>query len=294
MPDNSIVFFRNRYYPSARQGANFDVDFNFPHEKGVAFFNESAFFASGINEGGNVHYTNTPNPSMAALKEWVTKSFGDTEPIESAYKPGTVYKRIYRPLSSIGNFYRAIPQEKFTESFVSLRILLNKLEELFETIEPTQTNLSTYGHKIREVLLLACMEVESSWSAVLKENEYSTSGQLTTRDYVKLLKPMLLDCYELSLQSYPRFPSFKPFAYWDATNSTQSLEWYDAYNKTKHDREDNLRLATLYNTIQAVGATVIMFHAQFGFNFGLTGMDQKGPIIRNIFRVVPTFQNHWQ
>jgi hypothetical protein len=74
---------------------------------------------------------------------------------------------MYRPLASGGSFYRPISQEKVTESFVSLHILLKKLEELFETVEPTEANLTAYGHKIREILLLACMEVESSWSAVL-------------------------------------------------------------------------------------------------------------------------------
>jgi hypothetical protein len=208
--------------------------------------------------------------------------------------PGTVYKRIFRPLASTGNFYRAVSQEKLTESFVSLRILLGKLEELFETIEPAEANLLAYGHKIREILLLACMEVESSWSAVLKENDYPADGMLTTKDYVKLLTPMLLDSYELSLQSYPHFPSFVPFRDWDAASPTRSLAWYDAYNRTKHDREENLKFATLSNAIQAVGATAVMFHAQFGFKFGLTGMDQKSPVIHNIFRIVTDFKKHWK
>jgi hypothetical protein len=234
-----------------------------------------------------------PNASLANLKDWVAKTFGDSNPIESAYVPGTVHKRIFKPVAC-GSFYRAIHQEQFTEAFVSLRILLNKLEGLFEVLEPAAANLSAYGHKIREILLLACMEVESSWSAVLKENGYSSSGQLTTNDYVKLLTPMLLDSYQLSLQSYPQFPSFEPFGGWDVATPTKSLTWYDAYNKTKHDRETNLKFATLQNAVHAVGAAVVMFHAQFGFQFGPTGTDQKGPVIRNIFRIVTHLNKHSQ
>jgi hypothetical protein len=59
------------------------------------------------------------------------------------------------------------------------------------------------------------MEVESSWTAVLKENGYPSRGRLTTNDYVKLLHPMFLDGYEQSLQSYPTFPAFTPFKGWD-------------------------------------------------------------------------------
>ena len=294
MPENSVLFFQNEYHPIARRGANFGTEFGFPHVRGVAFHSGNAFFASGVDEGGSVHFTEVPNASLATLKDWVTKTFGDSRPIESKYVPGTVYKRIFRPLASVGDFYRAPSQAKLTESFVSLRILLGKLEKLFETIEPTEANLLAYGHKIREILLLACMEVESSWSAVLKENEYPTSGTLTTNHYVKLFSPMLLDSYELSLQSYPHFPAFIPFTNWDAATPTKSLIWYDAYNKTKHDREENLKFATLQNAVQSVGAAVVMFHAQFGFKFGLTGMDQKSPVIHNIFRVVTDFKKHWK
>jgi hypothetical protein len=292
MPDNAVLFFVNRYFPQGKSGTDFRNNFSFHHEHGVAFHNQDALFASGVNHGGSVHFATSNNPSLIVLKDWIAKSFGDTNPVESTYIPGTVYKRIFRPLASTGSFYRAISQE-LTESFVSLRILLNKLEELFETLEPAKENLSAYGHKIREILLLACMEVESSWSAVLKDNAYaSPSGRLTTNDYVKLLTPMLLDSYELSLQSYPRLPSFTPFVNWDASYPTESLTWYDAYNKTKHDREENLKFATLQNAIHSVGAAVVMFHAQFGFQFGLTGMDQKGPVIRNVFRIVSHFDKY--
>jgi len=292
MPESSVLFVKNNYHPKAKQGTDFEQEFSFPHERGVAFHNDHAFFASGINEGGSVHFLEVSHASLASLKVWIARTFADTNPIESQYKPGTVYKRIYRPLASTGSYYRAVPQEKVTESFVSLHMLLKKLEELFETIEPTEANLAAYGHKIREILLLACMEVESSWSAVLKENCYPSTGRLTTNDYVKLLTAMLLDSYKLSLQSYSTFPSFSPFEGWSAANPTQSLAWYDAYNKTKHDREENLKLATLHNAVRAVGAAVVMFHAQFGLSFG-TG-DQKTPVIRNVFRIVTDFKKHWQ
>jgi hypothetical protein len=218
------------------------------------------------------------------LTQWITETFGDASPTESDNKPGVRFQRIARPATVGGLSISAGMHEKLNASFVALRILLRKLEELFETIEPTTANGHTYGHRIRDVLLLACMEVESSWSAVLKENGYRTnSGRFTTTDYVKLLQPMLLDGYELHLQSYTSYPAFTPYANWATNNPTQSLAWYDAYNKTKHDREENLHHATLENAIFAVGATVVMFYAQFGNHFG-TG-NQKWPVVSNVFRL---------
>jgi hypothetical protein len=284
----SVIFFQNKYCPKAKCGDNFASECHFPHATGVAFESGRSFFASGLNDGGRLHSATIPNASFPMLKDWVIKSFGDSEPTMSGYVPGTFYKRIWRPLACPGSFHKAISQETLTESFVALRILLNKLDTLFETIEPSEPNLSAYGHKVREILLLACMEVESSWSAVLKDNGYSAGKRFTTNDYVKLSSPMLLDGYTLSLTSYPSFPAFAPFEGWNASNPTISLSWYDAYNKTKHDREDNLNVGTLDNAVKAVGAAVVMFYAQFGLSFGTGFDDQKHSLIRSIFRIVTT------
>jgi hypothetical protein len=297
MSEESVLFFHNAYCPKARRGTDFQEEIFFPHERGVAFHDGNTLFALPLPGATrpDVHYLHHPPVSLQDLKTWVRNTFGDSEPTEATYLPGTVYKRIYRPVAC-GNYYRAVSQEKLTSTLVSLRILLTKLDDLFEIIEPTPDNLATYGHGIREVLLLACMDVESSWSAVLRENGYVTAGALTTNDYVKLLAAMLLDCYTLSLQSYPHLPSFAPFKGWNGASPTKSLVWYDAYNKTKHNREENLKFATLHNAIQAVGAAAIMLHAQFGFYFGqAAAMIQTSPaMIRNMFNVASDFTGHWQ
>ncbi|MCK5415848.1 hypothetical protein KAI92_00285 [Candidatus Parcubacteria bacterium] len=278
-----VFYFQNKYYPKAKQGLFFDQCFNFQHEQGVAFESENAFFASGINHGGSIHFIKIPNSSISNIRDWVEKSFGDTNSVESKYIPGTFYKRIWRPLVCNGNFYKAISQEKINQSFVSLKILLNKLEELFETVEPTESNLLTYGHKIREILLLACMEVESSWTAVLRENKYSSNGAFTTNNFVKLKEPMFLDGYQMDLVAYPSFCGLMPFIDWDVNKPTKSLSWYDAYNKTKHDRENNLQFATLINAVTAVSAVVVMFYAQFGFRFEAIWDNHKSHYIRGSF-----------
>lgn len=279
----SVVYFENKYYPKMKSGPDFREERTFAPERGVAFEGEGGIFTSSVNMGGPVGFG---GDLSIPLKEWVVKSLGDTGAVETDYLPGTCFRRIWRPLVCAGTLYKTIDQKKLNDSFVSLRMLLSKLVDLFETVEPNTANSSVYGHKIREILLLACMEVESSLSAVLKENGYSSAGRLTTNDYVKLFQPMLLDGYELALQSYPDFPPFSPFKGWDAKQPTGSLTWYDAYNKTKHDREDELKLATLGNAVMAVGAAVVVFHAQFGLNFGTGVLDQKSPVIRNVFRIV--------
>ncbi len=267
---------------------------HFSHERGVAYYNDDTFFVSGVNHGGDVITERRQNASFSSLRDWVRDMFGDSAPQESDYIPGTAYKRIHWPLACSGNLFRAIDQNKLNQSFVSLRILFNKLESVFEVVEPTKANLSTYGHVVRELLLLACMEVESSWAAVLKENQYpSRHNGWTTNDYVKLREPMLLDVYKLSLHFYPDFPKLEPFAGWDKLKASKSLPWYSAYNNTKHNREENLKLATLETAVNAVGAAVVMFYAQYGFySVSGTATTRNTSIIQNVFSLETDYQNY--
>ena len=103
---------------------------------------------------------------------------------------------------------------------------------------------------------------------------------------------MFLDGYKVALRSYPRFPSFSPFEKWDATSATHPLPWYDIYNDTKHNREDNLKLATLEIAVQAVGAAAVMFMAQFGFSFGTGIFDKISPVIQNVFLISTDFKKY--
>jgi hypothetical protein len=262
----------------------------FPHEYGVAFCNSDYFFAFPLTRGGMSYWEYSPGASSDKTRDWVGVRFGDSQPRESEYVPGTVYKRIYNP-PVCGSFLRAIDQGKRTQSFVALRILLDKLATVFQTIEPANANRATFGHLVRELLLIACMEVEASWTAVLRENGYP-GCRFTTTDYVKLLEPMLLDGYRLSLSHHPDFPPFSPFDGWDRAAATRSLPWYDSYNKTKHDRETKLSCASLENAVMAVGAAVVMFYAQFGYEVEPSLGEQPTLLIKSAFSLETDFTRY--
>jgi hypothetical protein len=271
------LFFRNHNYghPHLPNGLLFP--------QGVAFLSDNLIWYSGVNFGGSTAPAPLANPDWSSLRKWVAETFGDSDPIESEYKPGTAYKRICWPFATSGNLHKTIDTGARTQSFVALKLLLTKMLDIFESVEPADNNLQVYGHKVRELLLLAAMEVEASWAAVLNANGYGPNPRLNTTDYVKLLAPMLLDSYRLELTSYPSFPPFAPFECWRAVAPTQSLDWYHAYNLTKHNREEHLNAATLEKAVHAVGAVVVMFYAQFGFYF--TTGEERIPFIRSIFKM---------
>ncbi|MEZ8503158.1 hypothetical protein AB6D08_17740 [Vibrio splendidus] len=152
----------------------------------------------------------------------------------------------------------------------ALRVLVEKLDDILLYIEPDQNGLSAYGHKSRELLILACTEVENLWTSIFKKsNILPQNGRMfTTQDYVKLLHKACLSEFEITFKNYQGLRKFQPFANWTAAQPTQSLDWYNAYNMTKHDRNTSFNKATLENVMDAIAANVAMFCAKYG-PFGL-------------------------
>lgn len=150
-----------------------------------------------------------------------------------------------------------------------LTALMRQLDRICQTVQPTDATYDTFGHDIRNLLILACTEVESHWRGVLVANGV-TKDRLTTTDYVTLCPAMRLAEYAVNFPNYPWLPPVKPFEGWGSTASpTRDLKWYDAYNAVKHNRESEFTRGTLRHAFEAVTACAIMIAAQFGHPHGL-------------------------
>jgi len=132
-------------------------------------------------------------------------------------------------------------------------------------VEPAASNSNSHGHTIRQYLILACTQVESTWRSFLKVHGES-KDKLSTSDYVRIAGPLHLAEWRVCLTLYPDYPTIKPYANWDVVAPTKSLPWYDAYNRTKHDLQANLCEAKLEHAISATAALYVMLAAQFGPN----------------------------
>ena len=203
-----------------------------------------------------------------SLESWVIKNFGakDIKTVNTAV--GHSVKSVWRPglyydtdvIQAIGT----TEHERFL-SQQSIRVLINKLDEIFFFVEPNNFTKETFGHKIRELLILTCTEIENFWNAFLVQGNMETKANgFSTKDYVKLKEKLFLADFEFNLISYPELGVIIPFADWNLSNPSKSLFWYDAYNKTKHDRTANFSKATLWNTINAVVACLILYCVRFG------------------------------
>jgi L-ribulose-5-phosphate 3-epimerase UlaE len=183
----------------------------------------------------------------------------------------------------------------FRNSMISMEVLVNELKAVFSTIHPCQSNLSSFGMKIRNLLLLSCMEVESSFTGILKANNYE-KDRYNTNDYVKLLKPLMLNEYTIKWIDYPEIEEQQPFINWSPDSPTQSIDWYDNYNKTKHNREEELSRANLEMAIKSISALAVMLYAQFGSQSLINGVVVKEKptqfYIRDIDQLDTTRRRH--
>lgn len=139
----------------------------------------------------------------------------------------------------------------------NLGILIQKLQDILLYIEPSEIGLKTYSHKIRELLILACTELESTFKY------YKLGNNQGMNDYVKILDLIDLSKHKLSLVGYADPYKCCPFENWDKNNPSRSLSWYDAYNQVKHNKNNSFQLATLENCINAIAANIVLFAIRY-------------------------------
>jgi hypothetical protein len=188
----------------------------------------------------------------------------------SPLKPGEYYPRMARPfaLEQLEKTGSCPGAEQFSNELAVMRgqlvSLMQRLDAICQVVHPDISTFDSYGHEIRNLLLLACTEVEASWRGVLGAN--GISGKLNTNDYVKLQAAMRLGEYGVGLPYYPWLKPFYPFKRWRAAVPTGSLPWYQNYQLVKHDRQFHFDKATLLSAFQSVCACAVMMWAQFGFS----------------------------
>lgn len=240
-------------------GYAYETETHFVHfygrENGLYVISPGLTAIEGIKEG--------------TLRDWVNRVFGATNIIEHNLEAGKTVNGIWRPgLLFQNEIYSGLNVDKFEqrENEQALRVLFDKLDELLLYIEPEGDGLKAYSHKTRELLILACTEVENHWKALIDKSGVAPSNgrTFTTIDYAKIKNAARLGEYQISLRNYKHLEPIRPFNDWDIAKPTQSLSWYDAYNKSKHDRSGSFSESSLLNVLNAVCASLVMFCVRFG------------------------------
>jgi len=259
-------------------GYGYETDTHFVH-----FYGKESFFI--ISVGLTVIEAKT-----RTYTKWLNERFGATEIEEMNVPIGHTIDGIWRPSLYYWNDIQAglnISANEQRSQEQALRILVEKLDEILLFIEPSQEGLQTYSHKIRDLLILACTEVENQWRSLLnKANHQPINGNaFTTKDYVKLSPISHFHEYEIGLRSYDSFSASKPFENWDINNPTKSLAWYNAYNETKHNRDQHFSSATFQSAIDAVAANIILYCTRFSPFILINDTNTLSGLIKQIFDI---------
>jgi len=182
------------------------------------------------------------------------------------------YRRTVRPFSNGSYYDDYIGYPNYATAggqYIRAFLLIQKdLLEIFEFIEPAKKNLLSYSFRIHELLMRTCIEVEANFKAILNDNDFFKEDEMKINNaYYKVNKTHRLSDYEIEIVNWidkdNQYTSKKiiPFGHWK--NNCKPLFWYQAYNKSKHDRNKNFHKASLLSLIFAVSALTVLITSQF-------------------------------
>ena len=246
----------NTVHIEQKYGYAYETDTHFVH-----FYGKEPYYI--ISSGLTV--TEKKN---GTLNEWVSNRFGAIDIQSMTMDVGHSVDGIWRPsLYFWDDTCEAIKissSEQISEEN-SLRALIQQLDTILFYVEPSIEGLESYSHKIRELLILSCTEIENQWRSLIdKSNVQPMNGRMfTTQDYVKLKSKTHIDEFVMSLRNLSYSSQVKPFENWNDSAPTQSLAWYYAYNETKHNREANFHCAKLKYVIDSIVANIIFYAIRF-------------------------------
>ena len=177
--------------------------------------------------------------------------------------------------------------EHYTRAF---SIIQSDLIKLFEFIEPSDTNSATYSFRIHELLMRTCIEVEANFKAILQENIYTPikrngdprpEKDWNINDFKIVNKSHHLDDYSVEFPFWKGKKGIKrPFLDW---KNGEPLNWYQAYNKAKHDRLMNFQEANFENLLLAFSGLFVLLSSQFRTESFSTGNQSLGASIDSYF-----------
>jgi hypothetical protein len=226
----------------------------------------------------------------SSLRSFAEAKLQAEEVIPLTNPVGTVRRGVWRPglKDEIDIQYAldtSVEEEAAAER--ALFIIVEMLNDILQYIEPDEEGVSAYGHKTRNLLILACTEVENILRYYLRRIAGIEEDRLTTNDYVRLKMPLFLSEYAV-LYRLPGASSIglmRPFHGWDRNEPSKSIPWYEAYNATKHNRDQYFDQATLAHCIYSVAANIVLFCVRYSPYPLLDGHSPLANLVRHLFEI---------
>ena len=182
-----------------------------------------------------------------------------TKPYYRIYRPALHRDMFNNPTKGYDHDELFLPEAERKSMIKAARLIIDDFERLFEYIEPHTSNENVFSHRIYELLLRTCTEVESCCKGILMTNGHAANNM---EDYKKIEQSSHLSGFIVEYSNWlPSKYVVQPFASWAAGSS---LAWYKAYNDVKHNRCQNFSKASLKNLLDAISGLLCIIHVQIG------------------------------
>jgi hypothetical protein len=165
----------------------------------------------------------------------------------------------------------------------SFLLIQEDLLEIFKYIEPSEESGDVYSYKIHDLFIRTCIEIEANFKAIFEANKNQIGRKnLNIKHYSKINKTHYLSDFRVFLPIWRENSTFEinPFKEWsDTRNEHKTISWYKDYQKCKHNRHNEFKLANLSNLMSAVAGLLVLITSQFGsksFSSGSTLLAVEG------------------
>lgn len=118
------------------------------------------------------------------LPEAIAEMYPNYDTVVPTLAGNQYYPRMSRTREELLVIGKTVPRVKDTPYLSSFIGSLQQLESLFASLSdifliayPKTPNLNVYGAAIRDLIILACTEVEAQWKAVLVANNHTKPGE---------------------------------------------------------------------------------------------------------------------
>ena len=186
-------------------------------DEGMLFLEKSDTFLK-VLEFGDVNDGDIDHENLKLLEQLqdTLDVYGCGPAVQTPMRSGEFYPRIWRGgRTPSPRELSPADTANLVSTVRATRMLYSKLGPLFAAVEPHEMQDLTYGLLQREIMILACTEVESAWRTVLEQSNASPRsgkpGRWSTNDYVRLLGPMRLAEWKVSLSAHHAYREIRRF-----------------------------------------------------------------------------------
>jgi len=145
--------------------------------------------------------------------------------------------------------------------WLSFLTLYKDLEDSIRYVHPAEDNYKVYSLRFYELLLRAATEFESICKEKIIELNLNKKANYKygIKDYFLLNKHFDYKLAKVRVGFlFPKVKFIQPLKNW---KEKHILEWYQAYNEVKHNRNTKFAQANLENVLHGIGSIFILLDA---------------------------------